>query len=595
MKYIILTTLISVLALHCKSTQRKQLSQNLEAQYNASPIDCNKPVPDSLTLAQQGEYELKCRYKKAKSQYYYDAFFELPTQWGEPKITSRNANGEVSPEFKREVYLRYGLVYDNNFPNDDLPIGMTKTDDEFFRVIFKENVFGKYGLRNLRNLKSSRRQKDDGLSVNCNMCHSAYVPGPNGKLAVAYGVSNVFFDFERLHRDLVSVMEMEVGALYERNPERNSMVNSADYFGVLASYARRNGGRIDHQEMGNLMYWPRNEPSYIDNYSEYPLDVYALDQAFIKTQPWINFRYKAKQDGRENDSDKLYVDGGFSGSPAGVTYRLAISLDESGKDLQQAIQEFDRVGPAYFKSLRAPVYPWIDSVDREKASRGFELYQAKCESCHGKVTTNEGGYFLDPANYNKEIKDIGTDPQRHKFFTSKTPLAAGKLRGQTDRSPPKRLSNDSTAKTVFNEGYIAPPLVGIWARAPYLHNGSVPNLFQLLSDPSRRMKKFGIRPAYDNDKNDNYDRENLGWKSTDLTEKSNEQVSAQTAEDPYLRVYNPEWIINHRTQKKEGPLKVQGLDNSGHDLSEISEGGPFSSGPKGDEERMELIEFLKLL
>ena len=40
------------------------------------------------------------------------------------------------------------------------------------------------------------------------------------------------------------------------------------------------------------------------------------------------------------------------------------------------------------------------------------------------------------------------------------------------------------------DGYAAMPLSGLWLSAPYLHNGSVPNLRDLLNPPSERPKKF---------------------------------------------------------------------------------------------------------
>ncbi len=57
----------------------------------------------------------------------------------------------------------------------------------------------------------------------------------------------------------------------------------------------------------------------------------------------------------------------------------------------------------------------------------------------------------------------------------------------------------------FN-GYIAPPLDGIWVTAPYLHNGSVPNLEALLNSK--------IRPKYwsRNFKKQQYDYDKVGWK-----------------------------------------------------------------------------------
>ena len=69
-------------------------------------------------------------------------------------------------------------------------------------------------------------------------------------------------------------------------------------------------------------------------------------------------------------------------------------------------------------------------------------------------------------------------------------------------------SGDHPARLEPFEGYIAPPLDGIWITAPFLHNGSVPTLEALLNSD--------LRPKYwsrDFDKPE-YDYEKLGWKYT---------------------------------------------------------------------------------
>jgi hypothetical protein len=93
------------------------------------------------------------------------------------------------------------------------------------------------------------------------------------------------------------------------------------------------------------------------------------------------------------------------------------------------------------------------------------------------------------------LSEIGTDPNRAQLFTP----------GQADRfntflaefealgyKPPKEAGVRSTGK------YWAATLAGVWARAPYLHNGSVRTMQQLLTKPEERAKSFhrGSR-AYD--------------------------------------------------------------------------------------------------
>ena len=60
-------------------------------------------------------------------------------------------------------------------------------------------------------------------------------------------------------------------------------------------------------------------------------------------------------------------------------------------------------------------------------------------------------------------------------------------------------------------GYIAPPLDGVWATAPYLHNGSVPTLAALLNSPQR--PKYWLHPG----ERPEFDRATLGWRVTALS------------------------------------------------------------------------------
>jgi hypothetical protein len=69
--------------------------------------------------------------------------------------------------------------------------------------------------------------------------------------------------------------------------------------------------------------------------------------------------------------------------------------------------------------------------------------------------------------------------------------------GVVSSLPPQRLGPGlqayraaTAADPARLDGYKAPPLNGIWATAPYLHNGSVANLWQLLTPPEQRASRF---------------------------------------------------------------------------------------------------------
>jgi hypothetical protein len=85
--------------------------------------------------------------------------------------------------------------------------------------------------------------------------------------------------------------------------------------------------------------------------------------------------------------------------------------------------------------------------------------------------------------------DVKTDPERWKAFDDKTAAALNDFGERRQLWPAKAFRG---AKS----GYIAGPLDGIWARAPYLHNGSVPTLYDLLHD--KRPEQFCRgNPDYD--------------------------------------------------------------------------------------------------
>jgi hypothetical protein len=92
---------------------------------------------------------------------------------------------------------------------------------------------------------------------------------------------------------------------------------------------------------------------------------------------------------------------------------------------------------------------------------------------------------------------IGTDPKRAEGITTRY-VAHVNSTWFGEKHP---VDNEMV-------GYQAPPLRGIWATAPYLHNGVVPNL-DLLLESSRRPAMFK-RPRSTN--MDEYDSINVGWK-----------------------------------------------------------------------------------
>jgi hypothetical protein len=119
----------------------------------------------------------------------------------------------------------------------------------------------------------------------------------------------------------------------------------------------------------------------------------------------------------------------------------------------------------------APKYPF--SVDAALVAQGRPIYAQQCASCH-----DVGGKYT---NKPVELAEIGTDRERVDTWTQ----------GAADEANRRvKEFNIDRPNMVKIECYQSPPLDGIWLRAPYLHNGSVPTLRDLLEPVASRPKVF---------------------------------------------------------------------------------------------------------
>jgi mono/diheme cytochrome c family protein len=147
---------------------------------------------------------------------------------------------------------------------------------------------------------------------------------------------------------------------------------------------------------------------------------------------------------------------------------------------------------AYIQSLRAPAYP--KQLNRSLVKEGGILFVQNCSKCHGSYG-NAGKYpnLLIPESV------IGTDS-----MLFKSNYQSSQFIDWFNNS--WFAQGDHPARLEPFDGYIAPPLDGIWITAPYLHNGSVPDLETLLN--SKERPKYWSRD-FDNPQ---YNYEDPGWK-----------------------------------------------------------------------------------
>ncbi|MGI9544912.1 MAG: hypothetical protein ACR2MX_16745 [Cyclobacteriaceae bacterium] len=155
---------------------------------------------------------------------------------------------------------------------------------------------------------------------------------------------------------------------------------------------------------------------------------------------------------------------------------------------------------AYIYSLEPPQYP--DPLDEALIAEGAEVFEKRCSTCHGSY-----GDIPTYPNLLVGLKTIKTD--------SMLTLANFSNNRFVEWYNTSWFSKGRYgAQLVPEKGYLAPPLDGIWATAPYLHNGSVPTLADLLD--SKQRPKIWRRSFDDSD----YDYEKVGWNYRALKEKA---------------------------------------------------------------------------
>lgn len=193
--------------------------------------------------------------------------------------------------------------------------------------------------------------------------------------------------------------------------------------------------------------------------------------------------------------------------------------------------------------LQSPRWPEdvLPSIDRELAERGEALYRDNCSSCHALLDRSDPRRKVVAMITGIDV--VGTDPTAAKVVAYAR-VPAGKLEGaispegeiygaemgalemlgdlvvrglstqpgavletlalaklhQVEKSDKQGQHRQPTQAEPNADllAYKARPLNGIWASAPYLHNGSVPSLYQLLLPAASRPTRFSVgRWEYD--------------------------------------------------------------------------------------------------
>jgi hypothetical protein len=142
-------------------------------------------------------------------------------------------------------------------------------------------------------------------------------------------------------------------------------------------------------------------------------------------------------------------------------------------------EAIDRIAD-WLKTLRPPPSPY--HPDAAAVSRGRDIFMTQCRGCHGAQDAHDYDFTGKSIGQVEPNTRLGTDSYRLNSYTEK--FREYQL-AYFFKGTPHQFKY-----FVKTDGYANLPLDGLWLRAPYLHNGSVPTLADLLNPPAQRPAAF---------------------------------------------------------------------------------------------------------
>ena len=284
--------------------------------------------------------------------------------------------------------------------------------------------------------------------MSCLACHQGTVAGKS-----VPGVPNSLFALQTLTEDVrltkirlgKRLTRMDIGSMFMPLGGTNGTTNAV-MFGVVL---------MAHRDV-DLNVLPNNPlPKMVHHDHDAP--------------PWWHFARK----------QYIYIDG-FAPKTHRALMQFTL-VKENGPEVFHEREDDFRDIFAYLQSLRPPRYPF--AIDAPLAEQGRAVFNQRCATCHG--TYGPGGSYPEQR---VPIEEVGTDRVRLDALLSDQRAAYG-------ASWFTHYGRDQIVEDP--DGYVAPPLDGVWASAPYFHNGSVPTLWHVLHPDQRPVVWHRSEDGYD--------------------------------------------------------------------------------------------------
>lgn len=313
-------------------------------------------------------------------------------------------------------------------------------------------------------------------SLNCLECHAGRF---NGELVLGLGIADADFT------------TVPMGDLIENLPILDIFPGALGEIEKFAGRYKAVGPHIKMLTVGTnpadmlAVQLARHHDVNTLAWSDEPLQDIPDVMAPVDPPPWW----------RTYKKHGLFYNGMNRGDHRGTMMFASSLCTDSVAEATQVLSYFNNIN-AYLETLRAPKYPF--AIDTQLAATGEAIFKDHCAGCHGTYAEDEAAETYP--NLLLPLAVIGTDAEL-------ASTGADEIRPMVD------WFNKSYFGTILQlvvddpfVGYVAPPLDGVWATAPYLHNGSVPTIAALLDSATRPT--YWKRVDYDSK---NFDQTTLGW------------------------------------------------------------------------------------
>jgi hypothetical protein len=360
---------------------------------------------------------------------------------------------KVCPDKLPGGYASLGLIYE---PGHDLPIGVSRR----YRLGF------------------------DQVGLNCAVCHTGrYRDSPQGEPHVVAGMPSHQLDIQNFFRFVLNCTLDErftadnvLGRIAESGVRLGPLDRAAYRYAVIPRTRETTlqlAQRLSLIMGDKVPAWGRGRVDTFNPYKGVQFN-WQLDRL-----PISELMGSSDFPSLWNQKPRAGMQLHWDGNNDSVDERnLSASLGSGVTPVTIDHRRLDRVRN-WIWNQPPPPYPY--AVNMAQAARGRDVYQTQCQHCHADHTFKDGQIIGKDVGTVVPIDAIGTDPYRLNSYTYEF------ASNQYTLYPNSTYRFTHFRKT---QGYANQPLDGIWARAPYLHNGAVPTLRDLLDLPAERPSRF---------------------------------------------------------------------------------------------------------